>query len=334
MDPHTGDILAMAGFPSFDPNRFERYSGNTYRNRATTDVFEPGSSYKIVTAAAALEERLVTPRTRFMVPDELPYQDRVFHDSHYHETEQMSVSEIIEQSSNVGTIKIGLELGPRRLDHYVRKFGFGSASGLGFPGESEGLVLDLDEWSGTTGATVPIGQGVAVTTVQMAAAYSALANGGVWLEPRLVSGAAGQDGSVERMPAGSKHRIVSDKTARQMTGMLTRVVKRGTGLEAQVPGYTVAGKTGTAQKALPEGGYGNSYVASFAGYAPVEDPAVAVVVMLDDPRPIWGGATAAPTFSEIADFTLRKLGVPPSTNARRAAAQREAAVEGVADPHD
>jgi cell division protein FtsI (penicillin-binding protein 3) len=334
MDPHTGDILAMAGFPSFDPNRFERYSGNTYRNRATTDVFEPGSSYKIVTAAAALEERLVTPWTRLSVPDELPYQDRVFHDSHYHETEQMSVSEIIEQSSNVGTIKIGLELGSRRLDHYVRKFGFGSASGLGFPGESEGLVLDLDEWSGTTGATVPIGQGVAVTTVQMAAAYSALANGGVWLEPRLVSGAAGQDGSVERMPAGSKRRIVSDKTARQMTGMLTRVVKQGTGLEAQVPGYTVAGKTGTAQKALPEGGYGNSYVASFAGYAPVEDPAVAVVVMLDDPRPIWGGATAAPTFSDIADFTLRKLGVPPSTNARRAAAQREAAVEGVADPHD
>ncbi|MGI8518993.1 MAG: peptidoglycan D,D-transpeptidase FtsI family protein, partial [Actinomycetota bacterium] len=334
MDPLTGDILAMASFPSFDPNSFERYSGNTYRNRATTDVFEPGSSYKIVTAAAALEERLVTPWTRFTVPDELPYQDRVFHDSHYHETEQMSVSEIIEQSSNVGTIKIGLELGSRRLDHYVRKFGFGSASGLGFPGESEGLVLDLDEWSGTTGATVPIGQGVAVTTVQMAAAYSALANGGVWLEPRLVSGAAGQDGSVERMPAGSRHRIVSAKTARQMNDMLTRVVKRGTGLEAQVPGYTVAGKTGTAQKALPEGGYGNSYVASFAGYAPVEDPAVAVVVMLDDPRPIWGGATAAPTFSDIADFTLIKLGVPPSTNARRAAAQREAAVEGVADPHD
>ena len=334
MDPHTGDILAMAGFPSFDPNRFERYSGSTYRNRATTDVFEPGSSYKIVTAAAALEEGLVTPWTRLTVPDELAYEDRVFNDSHYHETEQMSVSEIIEQSSNVGTIKIGLELGSRRLDHYVRKFGFGSSSGLGFPGESEGLVLDLDEWSGTTGATVPIGQGVAVTTVQMAAAYSALANGGVWLEPRLVSGAAGQDGSVARMPAGSRRRIVSAKTARQMTGMLTRVVKQGTGLEAQVPGYTVAGKTGTAQKALPEGGYGNSYVASFAGYAPVEDPAVAVVVMLDDPRPIWGGATAAPTFSAIADFTLRKLGVPPSTNARRAAAQREAAVEGVADPHD
>ena len=334
MDPQTGDVLAMAGFPSFDPNRFDRYSGNTYRNRATTDVFEPGSSYKIVTAAAALEERLVTPWTRFTVPDELPYQDRVFHDSHYHETERMSVSEIIEQSSNVGTIKIGLELGSRRLDHYVRKFGFGSSSGLGFPGESEGLVLDLDEWSGTTGATVPIGQGVAVTTVQMAAAYSALANGGVWLEPRLVSGEAGQDGSVERMAAGSRRRIVSDRTARQITGMLTRVVKQGTGLEAQVPGYTVAGKTGTAQKALPEGGYGNSYVASFAGYAPVEDPAVAVVVMLDDPRPIWGGATAAPTFSAIADFTLRKLGVPPSTNARRAAAQREAAVEGVVDPHD
>jgi cell division protein FtsI (penicillin-binding protein 3) len=334
MDPHSGEVLAMASWPSFDPNHFDRASEARYRNRATTDVFEPGSSYKIVTASAALEEGVVTPWTRFTVPDEFAYEDRVFHDSHYHATERMSVSEIIEQSSNVGTIKIGLELGSRRLDRYVRKFGFGSPSGLGFPGESNGLVLDLDEWSGTTGATVPIGQGVAVTTVQMAAAYSALANDGVWVEPRLVSGAAGPDGSVEPAPEGSRRRIVSAKTARQMTRMLTRVVKAGTGLEAQVPGYTVAGKTGTAQKALPQGGYGNSYVASFAGYAPVEDPAVAVVVMLDDPRPIWGGATAAPTFSNIADFTLRKLGIPPSTNARRAAAQREAAAIGLVDPHD
>jgi cell division protein FtsI (penicillin-binding protein 3) len=334
MRPGTGEVLAMASTPGFDPNDFSEAPEAAYRNRAVSDVFEPGSSYKFVTVAAALEEGVVKPGTKFVVPYSFPYADRVFHDSHYHATERMSVAEIIEQSSNVGTIKIGLELGGARLDEYVRKFGFGTASGLDFPGESPGIVLDRKQWSGTSIATIPIGQGIAVTTIQMASAYAALANGGVWVEPRLVAATVDEDGGVTRSPAPSRRRVVSTSTARKMTWILRNVVARGTGIQAQVPGYRIAGKTGTAQKPLPSGGYGNSYVASFAGYAPVENPALVAVVMLDDPTPIWGGATAAPTFRTIAGYALRRLGVPPSTNARRAAEALEAAQEGIGELHD
>jgi cell division protein FtsI (penicillin-binding protein 3) len=329
MNPRSGEILAMANVPDFDPRAFEDSPEETYKNRAVTDVYEPGSSYKIVAAAAALEENVVTPTTNFVVPDELPYADRVFHDSHYHETEAMSVADIVVESSNVGTIKIGLELGGKRLDRYVRKFGFGSPSGLDFPGESAGIVRDRSEWSGSTLATIPIGQGIAVTTMQMAGAFSSLANHGLWTEPKLVAATAGEDGEVVRSPPPARRRVVSARTAGQMTAILTDVVQRGTGVLAQVPGYRVAGKTGTAQKPLATGGYGNSYVASFAGYAPARNPAVIVIVVLDDPNPIWGGATAAPTFRAIADYALRRLGVPPSTNARRAIQQLEAIDEGI-----
>jgi cell division protein FtsI (penicillin-binding protein 3) len=334
MRPRSGAVLAMASTPGFDPNAFADSPARAYRNRAVSDVYEPGSSYKIVTAAAALEEGAVTPQTQFVVPDSFPYADRVFHDSHYHPTERMSVAEIIEQSSNVGTIKIGLRLGGKKLDEYVRRFGFGSPSGLEFPGESPGIVLDRKHWSGTTIATVPIGQGIAVTTIQMANAFAALANDGVWVEPRLVAATVDDDGAVTRSPAPTRRRVVSSTTAAKMAWMLRNVVARGTGIQAQVPGYRIAGKTGTAQKPLPSGGYGNSYIASFAGYAPVDDPAVVAIVVLDDPSPIWGGATAAPTWRTIVGYALRRLGVPPSTNARRAAAALEAMQEGVGELHD
>ena len=334
MRPHTGEILAMADVPDFDPNRYGDFKPDELRNRAVTDVYEPGSIFKLVTASAALEEKVVTPRTKFIVPYALPYQDRVFHDAHSHGTEEMSVTDIIVDSSNVGTIKIGLELGGERLDDYVHKFGFGSETGLDFPGESPGLVLPRDQWSGTTIATIPIGQGIAVTPLQMTAAYSALANKGVWVEPKLLSATMNDEGKVEPSSMPAERRVTSKATARKMTKMFVGVVKQGTGIEADVPGYQVAGKTGTAQKALATGGYGHEYVASFAGYAPAKDPAFVMVLSFDEPDTIYGGVTAAPVFSDIAQFVLRRLGVPPSGDAEKAAAAIEEATEEADPAHD
>lgn len=330
----TGEILAMANAPTYDPNRAGESDPAAQRNRALTDVYEPGSAFKIVTASAALEEGVVTPKTMYVVPDNLQVADRVIHDSHPHPAEKMTVSEIIEQSSNVGTIKIGLELGGERLDHYMKQFGFGSRTGLDFPGESAGIMLSRDEWSGSTIATLPIGQGVAVTPLQMAIAYATIANDGVWVEPKLLYSTMDGSGTMTTASAPSTKRIVSHRTALQMRKILTRVVRKGTGLEAAVPAYQVAGKTGTAQQPLPTGGYGNSYVGSFGGFAPAPRPEIVVFVMLDEPRPIWGGSTAAPTFRSIMEFTLRHLGVSPTGNAERAAEAIEAATEDSGPAYD
>ena len=333
MRPDTGEILALANVPNFSLEDPGAAPQEAQRNRAVTDVYEPGSAFKIVAASAALEENAITPKTSFVVPDEMPYSDRVFHDSHEHATVKMTATEIIEQSSNVGTIQVGLRLGGERLDSYVRKFGFGSPTGLDFPGESPGIVLDRKDWTGPTIATIPIGQGIAVTPLQMAAAYSTIANGGVWTEPKLLYGTVDADGRISRSSAPAQKRVVSRRTAKQMMKILVGVTERGTGLEARVPGYEVAGKTGTAQKALPGGGYGGGYVASFGGYAPARDPKVVVMVVLDEPSPIWGGLTAAPTFRSITEFALRHLGASPSGNAAHAARELEAQ-RALVDAHD
>ena len=324
MRPTSGEILALANVPDFDPNDPGKWSEDAQRNRALTDVYEPGSAYKIVTAAAALNEGVVTPKSRFVVPDAMAYSDRVFHDSHSHETEVMTVTDIITDSSNVGTIKIGLKLGGELLDRYVKRFGFGSRTGLDFPGESPGIVIPRSAWSGSTIATIPIGQGIAVTALQMAAAYSTIANDGLWVEPKLLSATMETNGGVESSSPPARKRVISRRTARQMTKILRNVVSKGTGTQAQIPGYDVAGKTGTAQKPLPTGGYGSSYTASFAGFAPARRPEIVVIVVLDEPSPIWGGWTAAPTFKTIAEFALRQLGVSPTGNAEKAAREIEA----------
>ncbi|MDQ3941369.1 MAG: penicillin-binding protein 2, partial [Actinomycetota bacterium] len=334
MRPRTGEILALANVPDFDPNDPGEFSTEVRRNRALTDVYEPGSAYKIVGASGALQSGVVTPKTTFGVPDSFQYSDRTFHDSHPHPPMQMTATEIIEQSSNVGTIQIGLRLGGARLDKYVRRFGFGKETGLDFPGESPGIVIPREDWTGPTIATVPIGQGIAVTPMQMAASYATVANEGVWVEPKLLSGTTNASGRLEPSPPAGTRRVISRRTATQMTKILTGVTTRGTGLEAQIPGYDVAGKTGTAQKPLPGGGYGNSYVASFAGYAPAARPALVVLVVLDDPSPIWGGSTAAPAFKTIAEFALRHLGVPPSSNAAKAARAIEEATAEESAAHD
>ncbi|MPZ71366.1 MAG: penicillin-binding protein 2, partial [Actinobacteria bacterium] len=316
MRVRTGEILAMANVPDFDPNNFSDFSEDAWKNRAVTDQFEPGSVFKMITAAAALEENLATPETVYSVPDAIQVSDRVINDSHPHPTEDMTFTEVIAQSSNVGTIKIGLELGKVLLDKWVRRFGFGKETGLDFPGEGLGQVLELDSWYGSTISQIPIGQGVAVTPIQLVTAYATLGNGGMWVEPKLVHATLDADGGLVPAATPARRRVLSQDVANQVLEILTEVVENGTGLEAAVPGYRIAGKTGTAQK--PEaGGYGNSYIASFAGVAPSDHPNIAVLVSLDDPSPIWGGSTAAPTFQKIVAFTLRQLGVAPTNNAER-----------------
>jgi cell division protein FtsI (penicillin-binding protein 3) len=324
MRPKTGEILALANLPDFDPNAYSKFSDEERRNRALADVYEPGSIFKAITLAGVLNDKAVTPKTSFVVPDQLQVADRVIHDSSPHATEKMNVREIITKSSNVGTVMIGQELGSEGLDKYVHRFGFGRKTGLDFPGESAGIVRPLEDWSGSSIGNIPIGQGVAVTPLQMVSAFATIANDGVWVEPRLLTGTVGDDARLVPARPSSKKRVVRSGVARTVTDILSDVVSEGTGIHAQIPGYEVAGKTGTAQKVLEEGGYGDDFFASFAGYAPAKRPEVAAIVILDSPTPIYGGLTAAPTFKIIVQRALRELAVPPSNNAEKAAAAIEA----------
>ncbi len=318
LDPRTGSILAMAVEPGFDGNRFPAAPREAQRNRAVTDTYEPGSTFKVVTLAAVLEEGMVEPWTTYTLPYELEVADRKIHDAEPRGTETMSVAEILSHSSNVGVVTLALGLGRERLARWVDRFGFGHRTGIEYPGETPGIVVPPDRWSGSTIGNVPIGQGIAVTPLQMAAAYGAVANGGEWIRPHLVERIEG-----ERAAPVAHRRIISAKTARQLRGMLRGVVEEGSGTEAQVPGYYVAGKTGTAAKPDPvHGGYSDTrYVASFVGFAPARHPRLVVLVTVDEPRgTIWGGTVAAPAFREIAQFALQYLQVPPDVPAEAAAA--------------
>jgi cell division protein FtsI/penicillin-binding protein 2 len=317
MDPRTGAVLAMAVAPTFNANRFPTTRADRRRNRAVTDTYEPGSTFKLVTVAAGLEEGMITPRTAFRLPPTIKVADRTIREAHTRGTQSMSVREIVEYSSNIGTITIAQRLGEGRLAYWIDRFGFGEPTGIDFPGESPGFALPLDEWSGSTIGTVPIGHGIAVTPVQMARAYAAIANGGVLVRPYLVEKVDGQD--VKRARGT---RIVSREVSEQMLDMLRGVVLEGTGTEAAIPGYTVAGKTGTAAKIEPSGRYSTSkYVASFVGLVPATKPRLVVMVMVDEPHgSIYGGDVAAPAFKQIARFNLQHLEVPP--DAPRASSNR------------
>ena len=308
LDPHTGAVLAMAVAPTYDANSFPSVPKDSQRNRALTDTYEPGSTFKLVTVAGSLSTGIVTPRTAFTLPYSIQVADRRIHDAEPRGTETMSVATILAKSSNVGAITLARLLGKTRLMSWISRFGFGRATGIDFPGESPGIVLPADKWSGSTIGNVPIGQGIAVTPIQMASAYAAIANHGVWIRPHLVD----RVGEVPaRRPA--HRRVVSRWIAHELTGMLQNVVLDGTGTLAQIPGYHVAGKTGTAAKPDPRGGYSDSkYVASFVGFAPATRPRVVVLVTVDEPRgAIWGGVVAAPAFKAIAQQTLQYLAAPP-----------------------
>ena len=308
MDPYTGAVYAMAVAPGFNVNRFATTRADRHRNRAVTDTYEPGSTFKLVTISAALQDRLVTPRTSFKLAPTIQVADRVIHEAHSRGTERLTVRQIVEQSSNIGTVTIAERLGPGRLADWIDRFGFGHKTGVNFPGESPGFALPLDEWSGSTIGTVPIGQGIAVTPLQMARAYSAIANGGRLVTPYLVDRVGGR--AVEHGPG---RRVVSRRVSKEMMEMLRGVVLEGTGTEAAIPGYTVAGKTGTAAKVDPDGRYSTTnYVASFVGMVPATKPRLVIMAMVDEPRgDIYGGVVAAPAFEQIARFCLQHLEVPP-----------------------
>ena len=316
LDPHTGAVLAMAVAPGYDANNFPGVSKDVQRNRAVTDTYEPGSTFKLVTVGGALSSGLVTPQEKFTLPYEIQVADRRIHDAEPRGTETMSVAQILAKSSNVGAITLAELLGKQRLASWISRFGFGRPTGIDFPGESEGIVLPADRWSGSTIGNVPIGQGIAVTPMQMASAYAAIANRGVWTRPHLVE----RVGDTLPRPV-ARHRIVTRWIARELTSMLQNVVLDGTGTLAQIPGYHVAGKTGTAAKPDPRGGYSNSkYVASFVGFAPATRPRIVVLVAVDEPQgAIWGGVVAAPAFKEIAQQTLQYLSAPPDAPGQVAA---------------
>src|SRR5581483_7178772 len=282
------------------------------RNRAITDTYEPGSTFKLVTVAGALSTGIVTPSSPFTLRYEIQVADRKIHDAEPRGTERMTVAQILARSSNVGAITLAQLLGKTRLVQWISRFGFGHLTGIDYPGESPGIVLPPDKWSGSTIGNVPIGEGIAVTPIQLASAYAAIANGGVWIRPHVVERVGGVPTA---RPA--RRRIVRTWIAHQLTSMLQNVVLDGTGTLAQIPGYHVAGKTGTAAKPDPQGGYSDSkYVASFVGFVPATRPRLVVLVAVDEPQgAIWGGAVAAPAFREIAEPTLQYLDVPP--DARR-----------------
>ena len=310
----TGDVLAMASAPSFDPNDRGDEDPSDRRNRAVTDVFEPGSTQKALTIAAALEEGVITPTTTLEVDGAIRVGGSTFTDAVRHPTERWSVNQIMERSSNVGTIQIAQALGDEQLDSYLRRFGYGRPTQLGFPGESGGLLLPHTEWWGTSLPTIAIGHGVAVSLIQLANSYATLANDGVAVAPRLVLGSVGDDGRLAPVPAPGTERIVSAATADAVRAMLEDAVHgdHGTGSLAQVDGFRVAGKTGTARKPLADGrGYSDEYIATFVGMAPAHDPQVVVAVMIDEPQPIYGGLTAAPVFAEVMEAALLALRVPP-----------------------
>jgi cell division protein FtsI/penicillin-binding protein 2 len=308
LDPRTGAILAMAVQPGFDANRFPSVPSDLQRNRTVTDTYEPGSTFKLITVAGALSDHIVSPNTRFRLPYSLHVADRVIHDAEKRGIVNYSVSQILAHSSNIGAITLAEMLGRIRLSSWITKFGFGRTTGVDFPGESPGIVLPPAKWSGSTIGNVPIGQGIAVTPVQMAAAYGAIANRGVWSRPHLIDHVAGG-----ARPSLNRRRLVSPRIAKQLMTMLKDVVAEGTGQYAAMPGYQVAGKTGTAQKPDSHGGYATGrYVASFVGIVPASRPRFVILVTVDEPHgAIWGGTVAAPAFQQIARFDLQYLEVPP-----------------------
>jgi cell division protein FtsI (penicillin-binding protein 3) len=311
MEPRTGDVLAMATSPAFDANEFADVPAEVTRNRSVTDVYEPGSVNKVITAAAAIEEGAIGLHERLWVPDRYQVGDKLFHDSHRHPPVAMTLTDVIAESSNVGTIMTAQRLGADRLDLYLRAFGFGRTTGIEFPGEADGILMAADDWWSTSMGTIPIGQGIAVTPLQMVSVYATIANGGLRVAPRLVRGDVDARGTLLEASPPEAVRVVSSRTARKVTGMLARAVETGTGQEAQIPGYWVAGKTGTARKPLEDAlGYSEDYVASFIGFAPARRPRLVVAAILDEPETVYGGVAAAPLFREVTRFALAHLRVP------------------------
>jgi cell division protein FtsI (penicillin-binding protein 3) len=312
MDPRSGDIYAMATYPWFDPNAFATFDASRFVNRAVTDTWEPGSVNKTITAAAALESGSVTPTETFRVPGTRDVEGYTIHDAEPHGVEEMTLGDIIAHSSNVGASLVADRVGNEGMQRAFTRFGFGSPTGVGFPGEAAGLMPAPDQWTDLTRATVSFGAGVAVTPLQMASVYATIANGGTWVQPRLVAATIDATGARQDAPPPATHRVVRRSTAEMLTRMLAYVVQDGTGDQAQITGYQVAGKTGTAKKLDASGHYVHRYVASFIGFLPAARPRVVVAVIIDEPKTVYGGVAAAPLFQQVARYAIQRLGIEPA----------------------
>ena len=314
LDPRNGGILAMASAPGVPSGGYSKATPEEQRLRAVADGYEPGSTFKVVTIGAALQQGVVTPNSVFTVPYSMSLYGQTIEDASSHGTEQLTVSQILAESSNVGTVTIARQrLGQTALSRWIHKLGFGKATGVDLPGEFSGEVLPLSKWSGTSILSFPIGEGVLVTPLQMASLYAAIADGGVWHEPHVV---AGVDGTMRRTPKG--RRLYRTTTAAALSQMLQLVVTdaTGTGTQAKVPGYTVAGKTGTTPKLNSKGQYDGlnaGYMSSFVGYIPANHPRAVILVLVDSPHgySYYGGDVAAPAFRQVAASAMQALGVAP-----------------------
>jgi cell division protein FtsI (penicillin-binding protein 3) len=315
MDPHTGDLLAMATAPTFDSNDPGAAPGPDRGDRPLSEPYEPGSTGKVITASALLDQGLITPQTHITVPNRYCRAGKCFKDFENHGTEKLTYAGTIAKSSNIGTIEAAERMGNlKKLYPYLHRYGIGQPTGLGLPGEASGDLPPTNQWSATSGYTMAFGQGYSVNTVQMASVYATIANNGVRVTPRLVAGTTGADGKIDPTPASSSHRVISAQTATTIRSMLESVVEPGgTAPLAAVPGYRVGGKTGTAQRYDPATGGYHGYTMSFIGMAPIDKPGLVVAVTLQAPRSaIGGGVNAGPVFKDVMSFALEALRIPPT----------------------
>ncbi|MCX4424828.1 penicillin-binding protein 2 [Streptomyces mirabilis] len=321
-DARSGEILAMANSPGFDPNDLTQANAAALGNAALQDAYEPGSTAKVMSMAAVLEENAATPATHVVVPNRLHRGDRLFQDDIDHATWNLTLNGVLAKSSNIGTILATGQLGKTQkeanqvLYSYLRKFGIGSYTGLGFPGETKGILAPADKWSTSQQYTIPFGQGMSINAMQAASVYSTIANGGVRVEPTLVRGSKGPDGRFTPSAQPAKTRVVSEKTAKTLAQMLESVVddEQGTGAKARIPGYRVAGKTGTANRVDPATGKYHGYTSSFAGFAPADKPRITVYCAIQNATKgsYFGGQICGPIYKQVMEFALKTLQVPPT----------------------
>ncbi len=321
-DTRTGEILALANSPAFDPNDVSRADPEALGNAALSDAFEPGSTSKLMSMAAVLEEGVATPSTRVTVPNRLHRGDRLFADDVDHKTWHLTLNGVLAKSSNIGTILATGQLGRtqpeanRVLYSYLRKFGIGKPTGLGFPGETAGILAKPQDWNTSQQYTIPFGQGLSLNALQAASVYSTIANGGERIAPTLVRGGTGPDGHYVRAPRPAKNRVVSKETARTLAAMLESVVddEEGTGSKAKIDGYRVGGKTGTSNRVDPKTGRYHGYTASFAGFAPADKPRITVYCAVQNPTKgsYFGGQVCGPIYQQVMAFALKTLQVPPT----------------------
>jgi cell division protein FtsI (penicillin-binding protein 3) len=314
MDPKTGHILAHATAPTFDPNDTTKVSLVAMRNPSVLDVYEPGSTGKVMTLAAAIDEKKITPETVLTIPDKLKRSVKVFHDHEPHPTQRLTTAGVLAVSSNTGSIKIGEMLSNDKLYEYLTKFGIGVKTGSGLPGESRGILPKVADWSGTTAPTVAFGQGYSVTAMQATSVFATIANDGVRVSPTVIAGTSDSSGNYTPSATRENVRVISAETAAQMRLMMESVVSaNGTAPSAAIPGYRVAGKTGTAQRIDDTCGCYRGYTASFIGFAPADKPAYVISVTIQDPKGLhWGGYLGGPVFKKVMSFVLQSKGIAPT----------------------